>query len=41
MNYMPESKPFEGFEFLSKHDDLCPQVSVGVAGGVENSLGNI
>ena len=31
MNYMPESQPFEGFEFLSEHDDICPQVSVDVA----------
>lgn len=24
---MPQSQPFEGFEFLSEHDDLCPQMS--------------
>ena len=27
MNYMPKSQAFEGFEFLSEHDDLCPQMS--------------
>jgi hypothetical protein len=26
MTYMPESQPFEGFEFLGKHLDLCPQI---------------
>ena len=39
MNYMPESQPFEGFKFFSEHDNLCP-LSVGVAGSVENGMGN-